>query len=64
MIFITHKLPEVVAISDSATALRDGSVTGTVKTAQSSAEEISRLMVGRDVELRLEKKPSPKFKGK
>ena len=59
IIFITHKLPEVLALSDSATALRDGAVTGTVRTADSDAHEICRLMVGRDVELQVAKDPSP-----
>ena len=60
VIFITHKLPEVLALAESATALRDGSVTGTVETRQSSAQEICRLMVGRDVDLRADKVRAPK----
>ena len=55
IIFITHKLPEVLALSHSATALRDGVVTGTVRTADSTSQEICRLMVGRDVELEIDK---------
>lgn len=57
VVFITHKLPEVMAFSDSATALRDGAVTGTVRIADSNAQEICRLMVGRDVELQVTKEP-------
>lgn len=55
IIFITHKLNEVMSISDNATVLRDGRVTGTLHTADTTPEEISRLMVGRDVLLRIEK---------
>ncbi|MEE9473103.1 MAG: ABC transporter ATP-binding protein [Acidimicrobiia bacterium] len=55
VIFITHKLTEVMKLSDRATVLRDGAVTGTVETAKTSVEELCRLMVGRDVELRVGK---------
>ncbi len=58
VIFITHKMPEVLALADTATALRDGAVTGTVQTAESSAAQICRLMVGRDVELQIDKEPA------
>ena len=59
VVFISHKLPEVLALADSATVLRDGAVTGSVRTADSSAEELCRLMVGRDVALQVDKKPPP-----
>lgn len=49
IVFITHKLPEVLALCDRVTVLRDGRVTGTVVTAETTAEELSRLMVGRIV---------------
>ncbi len=49
IVFISHKLPEVLTLCDRTTVLRQGRVTGTVVTAQSSAEELSRLMVGRTV---------------
>jgi ABC-type uncharacterized transport system ATPase subunit len=55
IIFITHKLNEVMSISDNATVLRGGQVTGTLRTAETSPEELSRLMVGRDVIFRVEK---------
>ena len=58
IVFITHKLPEVLGLSHSATALRDGVVTGTVLTSETDERELCRLMVGRDVELRLEKPPT------
>jgi simple sugar transport system ATP-binding protein len=61
VIIITHKLDEVLAISDEVTVMRDGRVVGVLKTAETSAAELARLMVGRDVLLRVEKeeaKPS------
>jgi len=57
IIFITHKLNEVMDISDNATVLRGGRVSGTLKTADTSPEEISRLMVGREVLRRPAQRP-------
>jgi general nucleoside transport system ATP-binding protein len=55
VVIITHKLAEVLAISDDVTVMRDGRVVGEVKTAETNAAELARLMVGRDVLLRIEK---------
>jgi general nucleoside transport system ATP-binding protein len=55
VVIITHKLSEVLAISDDVTVMRDGRVVGSVKTAGTDAAELARLMVGRDVLLRVEK---------
>src|SRR5918997_2653027 len=55
VVIITHKLSEVLAISDEVTVMRDGRVVGGVKTAETDAAELARLMVGRDVLLRVEK---------
>ncbi|MDT5295662.1 MAG: ral nucleoside transport system ATP-binding protein, partial [Acidobacteriota bacterium] len=55
VIIITHKLSEVLAVSDDVTVMRDGRVVGRVKTAETSAAELARMMVGRDVLLRVEK---------
>ncbi|MCA1631932.1 MAG: ABC transporter ATP-binding protein, partial [Acidobacteria bacterium] len=55
VVIITHKLSEVLAISDDVTVMRDGRVVGRVKTAETNAAELARLMVGRDVLLRVEK---------
>jgi simple sugar transport system ATP-binding protein len=55
VVIITHKLAEVLAISDDVTVMRDGRVVGQVKTAETNAVELARLMVGRDVLLRIEK---------
>jgi ABC-type uncharacterized transport system ATPase subunit len=57
IILITHKLKEVMAVSHTATVLRRGKVTGNVKTADSSPEELARLMVGRDVLLHIDRPP-------
>ncbi|GMA29854.1 ABC transporter ATP-binding protein [Arenivirga flava] len=51
IIFITHKLDEVMAVADRVTVLRDGRVTASLVTAETSPREISRHMTGRDVEL-------------
>src|SRR5437763_14683443 len=55
VIIITHKLSEVLAISDDVTVMRDGRVVGRVKTAETNTAELARMMVGRDVLLRVEK---------
>ncbi|MGB8648623.1 MAG: ABC transporter ATP-binding protein [Anaerolineae bacterium] len=49
LIFITHKLHEVMAISDRVTVLRDGRVVGRVSTPETNEKELARLMVGREV---------------
>jgi ABC-type uncharacterized transport system ATPase subunit len=55
IVIITHKLSEVLAISDNVTVMRDGRVVGEVKTSATNAAELARLMVGREVLLRVEK---------
>ncbi len=55
VVIITHKLEEVLAISDDVTVMRDGKVVGNVKTAETSAKDLARMIVGRDVLLRVEK---------
>src|SRR3989440_10717270 len=55
IIIITHKLDEVLAISDNVTVMRDGRVVGDLKTTETNAAELARLMVGREVLLRVEK---------
>ncbi len=49
LIFISHKLHEVLAISDRVTVLRDGKVIGTKKTSEVDRNELVRMMVGREV---------------
>jgi simple sugar transport system ATP-binding protein len=55
IIIITHKLEEVLAISDEVTVMRDGKVVGNVQTSSTNAQELARMIVGRDVLLRVEK---------
>jgi general nucleoside transport system ATP-binding protein len=59
IVFISHKLNEVLSISDRITVLRDGCVVGSVDQRQGPVEkcDLSRLMVGRDVFLEIEKDP-------
>jgi len=55
IVIITHKLSEVLAISDNVTVMRDGRVVGDLKTSETNAADLARLMVGREVLLRVEK---------
>ncbi len=55
VVIITHKLAEVLAISDEVTVMRDGRVVGQVQTKETNAAELARMMVGREVLLRVEK---------
>jgi len=57
VILITHKLKEVMSMSDRVTILRNGKVMGTVNTADTNIEELAELMVGRKVSFTVEKKP-------
>ncbi|MBA3567961.1 MAG: ABC transporter ATP-binding protein [Pyrinomonadaceae bacterium] len=58
VVIITHKLTEVLAISDEVTVMRDGRVVGRLQTKETNATELARLMVGREVLLRVEKTPA------
>jgi simple sugar transport system ATP-binding protein len=58
IIFITHKLDEVMEISDRVTVLRDGAAIQTVQTKDTSKAELARMMVGREVLFRLDKPSS------
>ncbi|MEO8218202.1 MAG: ABC transporter ATP-binding protein [Acidobacteriota bacterium] len=58
VIIITHKLAEVLEISDEVTVMRDGKVVGQLETASTNAAELARLMVGREVLLQVEKPPA------
>ena len=46
VVFISHKLDEVLAVADTVTVLRRGTTVGTVRTDETSAEDLARLMVG------------------
>lgn len=58
ILFITHKLNEIMAVADRCTVLRKGKYMGTVDIADTTKEELSRMMVGRDVQLQVDKKPA------
>lgn len=58
IIFITHKLNEIKRAADRCTVLRKGKYMGTVEVAETSKEELSRMMVGRDVSFEVDKSPS------
>lgn len=55
IIIITHKLKEVMALSDTVTVIRRGKVISTVKTSETSERQLAELMVGRDVNFKVEK---------
>ena len=55
ILFISHKLNEIMAVADRCTVLRRGKCIGTVNTNETSIEELSRMMVGRDVSFTVEK---------
>jgi len=55
IIFISHKLKEVLEISDIITVLRDGKVIGSVRPEDTSEQELARMMVGREVILKVRK---------
>jgi len=58
IIFITHKLSEVMEVSDRVTVMRRGKVVGVLNTRETSTEELATLMVGRKVLLEVEKGPA------
>ncbi len=57
ILFISHKLAEIMAVADRCTVLRKGKYIGTVNTADVTMEQLSSMMVGRDVNFHVEKKP-------
>jgi len=56
ILFITHKLKEVLAIADEITVIRGGKVVGSAKPSETNEAELASMMVGRGVELTVEKK--------
>ncbi|HAL61041.1 MAG TPA: hypothetical protein DCP08_01365 [Chloroflexi bacterium] len=58
--FITHKLDEVMAISDRVTVLRRGKAVATVEKSRTNKQTLTRMMVGREVLFRLQRKPLEK----
>ena len=55
VIFITHKLKEVIEISDRVTVMRDARKIGTVNTAETDQRELARMMVGREVFMQVDR---------
>ena len=58
IVLITHKLREIMAITDTVSVMRRGEMVATRRTAETTVEELAELMVGRRVLLRVEKGPA------
>ena len=58
ILFITHKLNEIMEVADRCSVLCKGRYIGTVNIPETNKEELSRMMVGRDVQFTVQKKPS------
>ena len=58
IILITHKLREIMDITDTVSVMRQGEMTATLKTDDTSPEDLAELMVGRKVLLRVDKRPA------
>ena len=58
ILFITHKLNEIMAVSDRVSVLRKGKYIGTVETKNTTKQELSAMMVGRPVQLEIQKEPA------
>ena len=58
ILFISHKLAEIMAVADRCSVLRKGKYIGTVNTKDVTAQELSRMMVGRDVKFAVDKEES------
>lgn len=58
ILFISHKLAEIMEVADRCTVLRKGKYIGTVNTSETTMEKLSAMMVGRDVNFHVEKAPA------
>ena len=58
ILFISHKLNEIMEVADRCTVLRKGKYVGTVETKDTTPEKLSAMMVGRDVSFKVDKKPA------
>ncbi len=58
ILFISHKLNEIMAVADRVTVLRKGKCIGTVNTCDTNKQELSNMMVGRPVQLVIDKTPA------
>ncbi len=59
VIYISHRLSEIFAIGDRVTVMRDGHTVGTLEVAETSADELIRLTVGRTIVEQVPKRPVP-----
>jgi simple sugar transport system ATP-binding protein len=59
ILFITHKLQEIMEVADRCTVLQKGKLVGTVDVTNTTKEELSRMMVGRPVSFTVDKKDAP-----
>ena len=58
IVFITHKLREVLAVADRITVMRDGKVVGTASPKETNEAKLASMMVGREVILKVDKGPA------
>ncbi|PNY82408.1 ABC transporter ATP-binding protein [Deinococcus koreensis] len=58
VVFISHKLHEVLHISDTISVIRDGKMIGTIPAQGATTDTLARMMVGRDVTLKVDKAPA------
>ena len=58
IVIITHKLREIMSLTDNVSVMRGGEIVASLKTSQTSKEELAELMVGRKINLGIEKSPS------
>ena len=58
ILFISHKLNEIMAVADRVTVLRKGKYIGTVNTSETDKQSLSNMMVGRPVQLEVVKEPA------
>ena len=58
VLLVTHKLREIRDATDAVTVMRQGQVVATLPTAETTAEQLAELMVGRPVSLRVDKAPA------
>jgi ABC-type sugar transport system ATPase subunit len=58
VVYISHKMSEVFALADRITVLRDGKMRGTLRTSETDEKEITRLMIGRDIDASVTRRSS------
>ncbi|MBI1206750.1 MAG: ATP-binding cassette domain-containing protein [Azospirillum sp.] len=58
VVMISHKLGEIISLTDAVTVMRRGAVVGERRTAETDVDDLARLMVGRPVQLRVDRPPA------